>query len=59
MQVEEIDPTNSSKRYVGINVPTSIGRERASEGDYIVKDVVLGFIVCKPGLFEMMFERIE
>jgi hypothetical protein len=35
--VEEIDPTDSTKRYVGINIPTVAGVIRASENMFIVK----------------------
>ncbi len=59
MTVQEIDPINPSNTYIGVNVPTFVGKDRASEGDYIVNDIMLGFMVCKPGLFEMMFERIS
>ncbi len=59
LEVEEVDPTNPSNKYVGVNVPTFTGRVRASEGDYVIWDPILGFTVRKPGLFEMMFERVS
>ncbi len=58
-QVQEIDPYNSTNTYVGVNVPTYDGRQRASEGDYVVWDLDLGFTVRKPGLFEALFELIS
>lgn len=35
---EEIDPVDSKKKFVGINIPTLMGVLRASQGDFIVKD---------------------
>jgi hypothetical protein len=35
--VLEHDALDNDKTYVGINVPTTIGKRRASEGNYIIK----------------------
>lgn len=37
MLVTEIDPQNPSETFVGINVPTQLGIQRASQGEWIVK----------------------
>lgn len=37
--VEEIDPRNDSVRFVAINVPTTRGNIRLSEGQYLTRDV--------------------
>jgi hypothetical protein len=57
VEVEEIDPIDSSKKFVGINIPTIDGVKRASQGDYVCKQEGDFFIVPGP-LFETKFESI-
>jgi hypothetical protein len=60
MEVDEIDPFDSTKKFVGLNVPTlsANGVERASQGDYIVKNLRGEFSVVKPNEFETTYEPI-
>lgn len=62
VEVEEIHPTDSSKRFVALNIPTLEGVQRASEGDYIVKELSLvakGRIrVMRAREFESKYEPI-
>jgi hypothetical protein len=37
IKVEEIDPTDSTKKFVAVNFPTMQGNQRASEGEWVVK----------------------
>jgi hypothetical protein len=54
--IEEIDPFNQERQY-GINVPTEMGRERASAGDYIFQLGGKGsFQVSKPNAFRTHWE---
>lgn len=54
--VEEIDPINPDKRYVGVNIPTLEGVMRASEDDYVIKGVKGEFYPCKPDVFAATYE---
>jgi hypothetical protein len=36
--IEEIDPTDSTKRYVGVNIPTMMGVIRAQEGMFVLRN---------------------
>jgi len=54
--IEEIDPVDSDKKWVGINIPTLEGVMRASEDDYIIKGTKGEFYPCKPGPFADTFE---
>lgn len=57
VEVEEIDPIDSRKKFVGINIPTREGVKRASQGDYVCKQEGDFFVVPGP-LFESKFESI-
>lgn len=57
MEIQEIDPVDSSKRFVGLNVPTLAGVERASEGDYIIRNFQGQFLVMKKARFEYEYEE--
>src|SRR5690349_3416054 len=57
-KVIEHDALDHEKTFVGINVPTCEGVVRASEGDYIIKDVMFEFHVRRPGDFESKYERL-
>lgn len=50
--VIEHDAFDSAKTYAGINVPSFMGKVRASEGDYIILNALGDFKVKKPGSFE-------
>ena len=57
-QVKEIDPEDSEKTMVGINIPTLDGNVRASEGDYVVQHIETGrFEVWLAEEFEQTYER--
>lgn len=56
--VNEKDPFESEKTYVGLNIATLQGVRRASEGDYIVKLENGGFTVWKAPEFEAMYEKV-
>jgi hypothetical protein len=56
--VEETDAIDSARSYVGLNVPTSRGVKRASEGDYVVRDEN-GEIHVVPGpIFEILYDEL-
>ncbi len=54
--VQEIDALDSTKTFVGINVPTPHGPKRAQEGDYVIKDEHGVFYTMKPVAFQMTYE---
>ncbi len=54
--VQEIDALDSTKTFVGINVPTLSGPKRAQEGDYILKDEHGDFHTIKAVEFQMTYE---
>lgn len=56
--IEDYDALTRDGKQVGINVPTLDGVERASEGDYILKDEDGRFFVSPALLFQAEFERI-
>jgi len=56
--VEEIDPVNSTKRFVAMNIPTLEGVKRASEGDYVVRSLSGEFDVMRAREFERKYEII-
>jgi hypothetical protein len=56
---EEIDLEDRSKKFVGINVPTLKGVQRASEGDYIYKGFDGAFDVMGRMEFEKKFEKVS
>lgn len=39
VEVEEIDPIDSTKKFAALNIPTLAGVQRAGEGDYVVKEM--------------------
>jgi hypothetical protein len=59
MAVEEIDPTDSTLRFPGLNVQTKDGVKRASLGDYVVKHSDGSFDVVKPMRFRQCFMSME
>ena len=56
--VEEIDPINSTKRFVALNIPTLEGVQRASDGDYVVRSLGGEFSVMRAREFERKYELI-
>lgn len=58
VQIEEIDPQDSKKRFVGINFPTLAGVKRATQGDYIVRDMQGGFDVMTSYEFEHKYQQV-
>ena len=54
--IEEIDPVDSDKKWVGINIPTLEGVMRASEDDYIIKGTKGEFYPCKPAIFVDIYD---
>lgn len=46
--VEEVDPFDDELRFPAVNVPTRSGVERASLGDYVIKDEDGTFAVKGP-----------
>lgn len=58
VQVEEMDAFDASKKYVGINIPTQFGIQRASEGDFIVRGDNGDFWPITPWRFEKIYERV-
>jgi hypothetical protein len=58
MEIEEIDPLDSTKRFVALNVPSRNGVLRCSEECYIVKDSSGDFTVMSARRFEDTYERI-
>ena len=43
----------------GLVIRTVVGHRTASPGDWVVKGINGWFSVCKPEVFEMLFEPIE
>lgn len=58
VEVEEIDPTDSSRRFPALNVPTRDGVCRCSEYGYVVKNSTGDFEVWSQRKFERTYERI-
>lgn len=58
-EVVEIDALDNTKTYVGLNFIGWAGMERASEGDYIIKDNLGDFHSRWPTSFEQYFEKME
>lgn len=58
MEVEEIDPMDSTKKFVGLNIPTLDGVKRAGQGDYILKHLSGQFEVMSLREFEAKYEPI-
>src|SRR5215204_4688636 len=58
MEVDEIDPLDATKKFVGLNIPTLDGVKRVSQGDYIVKNLRGEFSKMGPEEFETTYEPI-
>jgi hypothetical protein len=58
-QVEEIDPNDSTKRFVALNIPTLDGVKRAGEGDYIVRNNLGEFSVMSQPEFESKYKLVS
>lgn len=58
-KVREIDPLNQAITYVGLNVPTLMGVQRASEGDYVVRTADGQFTVYQQTQFRDKFKPIR
>lgn len=56
--VEEIDVIRPGQIYVGIDVPTAHGVERAREGDYIIKHYDGTFSTSRPEIFKARYEPV-
>lgn len=57
--VEEIDPLDSNKKFVAINLPTLEGARRASEGDWVVKGTRGEFYRVDDAEFKNTFVKVE
>lgn len=51
--------TQPYARSGGIYIPTLEGDMRADLGDYVIKGVTGEFYPCKPGIFELTYERVS
>lgn len=58
-EVEETDALDPDKKYVGVNFISWDGMARASESDYIIKDILGNFVSRWPQPFEEAFEKVE
>lgn len=58
VEVEEIDPTDSTKRFVALNVPTMDGVCRCQDGNYVVKNSTGDFKIMSRRKFEETYEPI-
>lgn len=58
IEVEEIDAHDSTKKFVALNIPTINGVVRASEGDYIIKELAGTVSVMKARDFESRYELV-
>lgn len=56
-KIDEVDPFDSSKTQVGMNIPTLSGVVRASAGDYILQAESGGFSILSSENFEAQYER--
>jgi hypothetical protein len=59
VEVEEIDPHDSTKKFVALNIPTLSGVKRAGEGDYVIKGLQGEFSVMNSTDFETRYELVE
>lgn len=57
--VQEHDPFDNSKTFVGLNVPTVSGVLRASEGDYVVRTQDGKFNVYQQRMFREKFKPVK
>ncbi len=58
-EAEEIDPFDASRRFVALNLPTLAGVQRASQGDYIVRDAKGFWSVIPCHEFESKYRLAE
>jgi hypothetical protein len=56
--VVEYDALDTSKSYAAVNVPTSDGVKRASEGDYLVKELGGQVTVVRKNTFERYYNAV-
>ena len=56
VEITETDALDSTKKFVAINIPTLRGAQRASEGDYIIKDRNGGFSVMSAAEFDSKYQ---
>lgn len=59
VEVEEIDPLDNKKKYVGINVPSEHGYSRAGENYWIIKHSDGSFGTMGPEEFSHTFRLLE
>jgi hypothetical protein len=59
LMVIEHDALDDDKTYVGINVPTLMGKRRASEGNYIIQHSSGEFYVHGIDTFEALYNPIS
>jgi hypothetical protein len=57
--VVEHDAFNHAQTYAGVNVPTFRGMQRASEGDWIVRNAKGFFYIVKHHKFQELFEPLK
>lgn len=58
VEVTKTNTLDSTKKFVALNIPTLQGAQRASEGDYVVKDRNGGFFVILAREFEAQYQLI-
>lgn len=58
VEIEEIDPEDSTKKFCGLNIPTLTGVQRAQEGDYILKNLQGHVTVMPKREFEARYEIV-
>lgn len=58
-KVQEVSPTDHDDVYVGINVPSLGTVKRASQGDFIAKNVSGRFEIYKKNYFASYFTEIS
>lgn len=58
VSVLEHNALDHAETYAAINVPTSSGMKRASEGDWIIRRPTGDFYPVKPERFSMLFELV-
>lgn len=58
VEVEEIDPQDSTKKFVALNIPTLSGVKRAGESDYVIKGLQGEFSVMNQTDFEGRYELV-
>jgi hypothetical protein len=58
MEVVETDALDNTKKFVALNIPTLQGVKRASQGDFIVRDVDGVIDVVSPEKFKREYRPI-